>query len=205
MCETDSRRAEAYILKEKAWKILKGNWLNAFFICLAYHIIIGLTFVILYFSPVIGIAVFLLTFGPFMVGLTSYFVKLARNEKPDFLTFFCGYRYFISSAILLPVIYAKIIFGLLLVKPGIAAQSNYSMALYILYDNSGLKPFEALALSRKVMKNNGERLWALYSQFNQWVILSVLTLGIVSLWYSPFMHTAEASFYLQLKEENSKA
>ena len=52
-----------------------------------------------------------------------------------------------------------------------------------------------------MMKGHKMELFWLYLNFIGWIILSIVTLGIALLWVNPYLSTALAHFYLDLKEE----
>lgn len=87
---------------------------------------------------------------------------------------------------------------LLLVIPGIMAAYSYAMVDYILAERPDLSPGEAIELSKQMMAGNRWRLFCLEFSFIGWDILSVLTLGIGSLWLNPYRECAKAAFYRSL-------
>ena len=90
---------------------------------------------------------------------------------------------------------------LLLIIPGIVKYYAYAMTPYILVDNPELSANQAINLSCKMMKGHKFDLFYLQLSFIGWGILSVFTLGIGFLWLMPYMLTAQASFYQDIKKE----
>ncbi len=94
-----------------------------------------------------------------------------------------------------------LLWSLLFVIPGIIATYSYALAPYILYENPGMKPNEAIRRSKEMMKGRKWRLFCMLISFIGWAFLTVLTLGIGMLFLRPYMEAAGAAFYRQLKAE----
>ena len=92
-----------------------------------------------------------------------------------------------------------LLWSLLLIIPGIVASFSYAMAPYILYENPGMRPMEAIKASKELMRGNKWRLFCLGFSFIGWALLSVLTLGIGNLFLRPYMEAAGAAFYRDIK------
>ena len=94
-----------------------------------------------------------------------------------------------------------ILWSLLLVIPGIIKMFSYAMTPYILEENPELGANEAIDRSRAMMKGHKFDLFYLYLSFIGWFILCCLTLGIGFLWLTPYMETATAAFYEDVKAD----
>lgn len=81
----------------------------------------------------------------------------------------------------------EILWTLLLIIPGIIGSYSYAMTDYILAENPELSAKEAIARSKAMMEGNRWRLFCLEISFIGGAILSLLTLGIGSLWLIPYM------------------
>ena len=93
------------------------------------------------------------------------------------------------------------LWSLLFVIPGIIAAYSYAMTDYILAENPDMTAREAIAESKRLMKGNKWRLFCLELSFIGWALLSILTLGIGSLWLVPYTQAAYAAFYRDIKQE----
>lgn len=176
---------------------LRGQWGIAVLISAVFMIISGLPNAIPHAGSVISI---ILT-GPLTLGIISCFMKLVRKQSFKFENLFDGFKNFASSFILqILITLFVLLWTLLLIIPGIIAAYRYSMSFYILYDNPNIGAMEALELSKKIMMGNKWRLFCLHLSFIGWALLSVLTLGIGFLWLVPYMNTAVANFYEDLKK-----
>lgn len=90
---------------------------------------------------------------------------------------------------------------LLLIIPGIVKSFSYAMTKYILEENPELSANEAIDRSRAMMRGHKFDLFWLYLSFIGWVILSIITCGIGFIWLVPYMETAEAAFYEEVKAD----
>ena len=76
------------------------------------------------------------------------------------------------------------------------------MTYYILVDRPELSANEAINLSKRMMRGHKFDLFYLHLSFIGWFLLCCFfTLGIGCLWYFPYVLTAQASFYLDVKED----
>lgn len=94
-----------------------------------------------------------------------------------------------------------ILWTLLLIIPGIIKAFAYALTPYIIKDNPELSANQAINLSVKMMKGHKFDLFWLYLSFIGWFFLCLITLGIGFLWLMPYMQTATAAFYQDVKTE----
>ena len=87
---------------------------------------------------------------------------------------------------------------MLFIIPGIIASYSYAMTDYILAETPELTAKEAIERSKDMMEGNRWRLFCLEISFIGWGILSLLTLGIGSLWLTPYMEASMAAFYREV-------
>ena len=93
------------------------------------------------------------------------------------------------------------LWSLLLIIPGIVKSLSYAMTPYILEENPELSANEAIDRSRAMMRGHKYDLLWLYLSFIGWFLLSFLTLGIGLLWLIPYVETAQAAFYEDVKAD----
>ena len=93
------------------------------------------------------------------------------------------------------------LWSLLLVIPGVIKSLSYAMTFYVLKDNPDLSVNQAIDLSKDMMYGHKYDLFYLYLSFAGWFILCLLTLGIGFFWLIPYIETAQASFYEDVKAE----
>ncbi|MDR0840142.1 MAG: DUF975 family protein [Christensenellaceae bacterium] len=94
-------------------------------------------------------------------------------------------------AIMLVAIFASII-------PMIVAAYRYAMATYLMaqYPEKGIR--ESIRDSKAIMAGNKWRLFCVELGFIGWGLLAGLTLGIGTLWLTPYMEATFAAFYLDI-------
>ena len=93
------------------------------------------------------------------------------------------------------------LWSLLLVIPGIIKGFSYAMTPFILEENPELTASEAIHRSRMMMRGHKFDLFWLFLGFLGWFILCLFTFGIGFFWLAPYMETAEAAFYEEVKAE----
>jgi len=138
--------------------------------------------------------------GPFALGAAIFSLNLSRNKEARFEQIFLGFRNFTTAfiAYLLLLVYV-LLWALLLIVPGIIAALGYSLTFYIIADNPGIKPQDALWKSKNMMDGHKMKLFELCIRFLGLAILCILTLGIGFLWLIPYIHITMAKFYDDVK------
>ena len=140
--------------------------------------------------------------GPFTLSYIIIIKKAYSKETPEFGQLFSGFSKFVEAFLtyLIETIFLFLWF-LLLIIPGIIKSYSYAMTFYILEDE-GIAYTEAITKSRQMMNGYKWRLFCLHLSYIGWIILCILTLGILYLWVGPRMTAADYNFYLKLKENN---
>jgi len=88
-----------------------------------------------------------------------------------------------------------------LVVPGIIKYYSYAMTDYILKEEPEMKNNAAIEKSMAMMENNRMKLFMLDLSFIGWAILCCITLGIGFFFLIPYMQSARAAFYEDLKAQ----
>ena len=138
------------------------------------------------------------------VGLAVAFLLLLRNGDDRltsnmFEVSFKRYWHKVWGMFLMYLFIA--LWSLLFIIPGIIKTFSYAMTPYILEENPQLSANEAIDRSRAMMKGHKFDLFWLFLSFIGWLLLSILTLGIGLLWLIPYMYTAQAAFYEDVKAD----
>lgn len=208
--------------KNEALAALRGNWAPAVLATLVYYLL-----TLFLISPY-EVAVFrtnsadimglmaasrwygvfflgmILVIGPFLVGYVNSFKKLlvegddritANSFREGFKPYWRSVWAYLFRGILITL------WSLLLVIPGIIKSLSYAMTMYIVKDHPELTVNEAIDLSKDMMYGHKYDLFFLYISFIGWYLLSILTLGIGTFWLMPYIQTAQASFYEDVKAE----
>lgn len=85
------------------------------------------------------------------------------------------------------------------IVPGIIKAFPYAMAPYNLADDPTMSAFDALDESQKMMEGYKWDLFKLGFSFIGWILLSLLTFGILLIWVIHYMQATQAEFYHQNK------
>lgn len=185
--------------RQQAWAALKNNWGTAVLSILIMSLIVGGLGII----PTVGSIATLIITGPLQLGLVIVMIKIIRKEPVQISNLFDGFKNFMTSFTLYLVNGIFVfLWSLLFIIPGIIKGYAYSMSYYILNDHPEMTQSEAREASIEMMKGHKWELFCLQFSFIGWILLSILTLGILSLWVSPYQATATAAFYENLKKAN---
>lgn len=148
----------------------------------------------------------LLLGGPITVGLNYFFVKNVRGERDElsvttpFTEAFRNYPRKLGGSLWMGLF--VFLWGLLLVIPGIIKAISYSMTQYILADCPNVKATDALKLSMRMMSGHKWEYFVLGLSFIGWGLLSLLTLGILGVFFTdPYMRSSFAEYYLEVRNQ----
>ena len=180
---------------------LTGNWMMAALATLVYLLIAGGVSSI----PVAGSVLAIIVAYPLAYGFAILFLDLFREGKPiDIGKLFDGFKDFgrVWGTLILVAVYT-ILWTCLLIIPGIVKSYSYALTPFILKDEPELRYNAAIEKSMRMMNGYKMKLFLLDLSFIGWMILSILTLGIGLLFLQPYMNTARAAFYEDLKAELS--
>jgi uncharacterized membrane protein len=189
-------KTENKILMKQARESLAGKW----------GIAVGTTVVYFLINIAIGSLrnpgrlFSLLLSGPFIVGLSFFFLSLSRGKEAKLEQIFGGFKSFGRSFVtyVLVVVFV-ILWALLLIVPGIIAAISYSQTFFILADDEKIGARDAMKKSRKMMDGYKWKYFCLELRFIGWLLLSILTLGVGFIFLFPYMQVAMAKFYDDIK------
>lgn len=184
--------------RDQAAEVLKGNYGTAIGLILVYSLLLS-------FLTVVGVIGSLILGGAITLGIHIAFMNLIRGKKMNFSDLFSGFsdRFNFGSTISYYLLSALRIFlwSLLLIVPGFVATYSYSMAPYILADHPEMTGTQAVNASRDLMKGKKGKLFCLDLSYIGWILLGILTCGILLFWVEPKMEAAHAAFYEDIKNE----
>lgn len=165
-----------------------GKAAGAFALCILIFVGVGLV-------PVVGVIGKLVLYGPFMLGIALYALRISRNQDVTLGVIFSGFKDFGRglTAYALTTIYT-LLWSLLLIIPGIMASLSYTMTYFLLADNPGMGVNEAIAESKRLMMGNRWKLFCLGLNFVGWMLLTIATCGIGMFWVLPHMQVTFAKF-----------
>ena len=184
-------------LKAKAKEQIKGNIGVLFLMYLVIAAIATLVNII----PGVGALADVVVISPLasLVMIMTY-LNLAKGIKPELAMLFQHLNKFWGAfkVQFLSGLYIML-WSLLLVIPGIVKAYSYSMAMYILAENPEMGAREAISLSKKMMNGHKMELFVLELSFIGWILLSIITFGIATIWAIPYISAATANFYNNIK------
>lgn len=125
--------------------------------------------------------------------LTRFSLQYASNKA------YTSSRFLIAGLIVtvLSTVVSVLTFGI----GGIILAYMYSMVPYLLHDYPELTPREAMKISREMMAGQKWNLFVLDITFIGWMLLAIFTAGLGLLFVGPYIYTARAAFYEDLKSE----
>ena len=166
-----------------------------------HYLPVILTFI--FFAGVLALALRIFLLRPLEVGCRRYFLEdIIHPAELDCLKagFSGNYRNVVW------VMFCRDIFiflwTLLLIVPGIVKSYEYRMVPYILAENPDLSREEVFALSKRMMDGDKMNTFILDLSFIGWAILTILTCGLVGIfYYQPYLALTEAALYQTLKKK----
>ena len=151
------------------------------------------------YIPVVGSILVAL---PMMYGYAIVMLSVMRGGEMNIGGLFDGFNDLgrIVGTKLLQAIYT-FLWMLLLVIPGIIKSYSYAMTDFILKDEPLLANNAAIEKSMAMMDGNKMKLFLLDLSFIGWAILCLFTFGIGFLFLQPYVQSAHAAFYEDLKAQ----
>ena len=207
--------------KNSALDALKGSWPESIVTAIVYFAIAAVCTApsalqgngsdLLWVSPVLFVAasgstilLSLLFLSPLQVGYYNTFKRLHREGDTGlvgnlFSQGFGNWGHIVLGQLLMGIFI--FLWSLLLIVPGIIKAYSYAMTPYILVDRPELSVRDAIRLSGRMMSGRKLDLFCLHLSFIGWMLLCILTLGIGMLFLSPYMMTAQAAFYQDVRSD----
>ena len=207
--------------KNSALDALKGSWPESIVTAIVYFAIAAVCTApsalqgngsdLLWVSPVLFVAasgstilLSLLFLSPLQVGYYNTFKRLHREGDTGlvgnlFSQGFGNWGHIVLGQLLMGIFI--FLWSLLLIVPGIIKAYSYAMTPYILVDRPELSVRDAIRLSGRMMSGRKLDLFCLHLSFIGWMLLCILTLGIGILFLSPYMMTAQAAFYQDIRSD----
>ncbi len=156
-------------------------------------------------SAIIHLVLKILLWNPLEVGCQKFYLncKTGDSKMKDMLFAFKNRYAYVGVVMLFRAIFT-FLWGLLLIIPGIVKSYEYMMIPYILADDPTVSRKDAFAQSKAMMKGNKWSAFVLDLSFIGWILLSLVTLGLVGIFYAePYMNLTHAELYYSLKEQNA--
>lgn len=186
------------ILKSAAKRQIKGN----IGILFAISLLSGLITSALSAIPLVGSIAGMLLSAAFSLALIDIYMGVSDGRKPEVGDLFSQIRNVLPAFCTTFLVgLFTFLWSLLLIVPGIIKGCSYSQAMYILAENPGISPTEAINRSKAMMDGHKMEYFLLGLSFIGWSILGIFTLGILYIWLIPYMQTTLANYYKSLKGE----
>jgi len=166
----------------------------------------AIVFVVVLLCVAFGVALSAFVFNPLEIGAKKFFVaNLTEEAGLNYLGAGFSNCYMNKVKILFFRDLYVFLWGLLFVIPGIIKGYEYRMIPYILADNPEITKEEAFAKSKAMMTGNKWATFVLDLSFFGWIILSLLTCGILAIFYvNPYAYQTGAALYDVLKGGNNE-
>ena len=186
-------------LKNKAKESLKGKYAECIKIILLYGLIcFAVGFVCGFVGGILNLdenimsiiesIISVIISAVIALGLTSFFMKIARGEEVTYKELFAKKDLFIPYIIIsLLVGIFTFLWSLLFIIPGIIAAFSYSLVYYILIDNPDMNATDIIKKSKQMMNGHKLDYFVLSLSFIGWIILGAFTFGILYFWLMPYM------------------
>lgn len=144
--------------------------------------------------------------GPFEMSNTKISLDTVKSKPTKVEDALYGFSDF-SRSLLAYIINGIfiILWGLLLIVPGIIKSLSYSMTFFIMEEDKTIDANSARKKSMEMMDGHKWSLFCLLISFIGWYILCILTLGILTFWVTPYVNTAVAEFYDSIREKNHES
>ena len=149
----------------------------------------------------IGVVIKIFLTNPLRVGCLHFFVRNTETPPVELDSIGLGFKNYRNTfvTLLLTDLYL-FLWSLLLFIPGIIKSYSYRLVPYILAEHPEMSPGEIITCSREMMDGNKAQAFWLDLSFIGWDLLSILTLGILNLfWTHPYKESTNAALYLTLR------
>ena len=138
---------------------------------------------------------------PFTIAIAGYFLNHLRGANPHWKSLYHEgidrYGKYITVGIITEIII--LLWTLLLIIPGIIKTYEYYFVNHIIHDNPNLDHKQARDLSKRMTDGFKSDLFILDLSFFFWYLLVGVTLGIASVYVSPYINCTKAMYYENLK------
>ncbi len=199
---------ENSMLRREASEALAGNWGMAAVVALIY-LCVSVTAQLMMDTTdgvgnlyILGLLLSLFICTPLVWGMYMVFYEVCRSRKLELGILFDGFKDYgrVFGTMFLMGLYT-VLWSLLLFVPGVIKACSYAMTPFILRDDPGLSYNAAIEKSMAMMEGHKMKYFLLCLSFIGWFLLCLLSLGIGFLFLIPYVSTANAAFYEDLKRE----
>ncbi len=212
-------------LKEKAKAAFKGNYSNSVITAIVLSIATAglissnvnvnlnnadadVSTVVSGTTVILGLIFTLLNvfvLNPLKIGGYSFFKK-NNQEKAELGELISAFKNNYANSIVTTLLTDVFVglWALLFIVPGIVKSYSYAMVPFLLAENPDLQPMDAIHKSSEMMNGYKWQTFVLDLSFLGWGILSLCTLGLLSIFYvNPYFYQTRAELYELLKSQEA--
>jgi len=197
-------------LRQQIKATAKENFKKQWGVSILLPLIVGAVVGILTGIPFLGWfgapAIAILIGGPLMVNMERQHIKIFNGERAGFEPLFSEFKErwerkaggiaWMALWMFLWSFVGMFTFGIVTIVKAL----SYMMTPYILADCPNVKAKDALKLSMRMTQGHKMDLFVAYLSFIGWLLLSIITCGILAIVYvSPYMNVTFAGYYTKLK------
>lgn len=183
---------ENVLLMRRAKAQLQGKWVNVAVGSLIYIVLMA----VLSSTSLLE----LIFYGPLTFGYYLYLACNIDTGVNNLNLLFKGFERFADTLVAgLLFVLAVGIGTALLIVPGIIVACGFSMTFFIMVDDPNISGLDALQQSWNMMKGHKWDYFCLQFRFIGWMLLTILTCGIGSIFLEPYMIAASQNFYRKLR------
>ena len=172
------------------------------FTLLAIALIIGLITGAASFLGPIGTIASLLITGAFTYAEAYIYLGITKTSRmpklEDAFVGFTGDNFLRTLVGYLRYAIFTFLWSLLFVIPGIIKSISYSQMFYLMAEDEDLDPGDAQKESMELMEGHKWEYFVLGLSFIPWYLLCIVTLGIASIYVSPYIQTTLAEYHMRL-------
>ncbi len=176
---------------------------------IVFVVIVAVIFVLLivFIAMAVGFAISAFVLDPIEVGCNKFFTK--NLDEPAAIGSNVLYAFDHSYLNVAKTMFFRDLYitlwGMLFVIPGIVKAYEYRMIPYLLAEHPEMTKKEVFAKSREMMSGNKWKAFVLDLSFIGWNLLSILTCGILSIFYvNPYINATNAALYDALKDKEEQ-
>ena len=185
-------------MKSHARKQIEGK----IFTLLAIALVIGLITAATGLLGIVGSIASLLIAGAFTYAEQYIYLGITNKSRmpkiEDAFVGFKGDNFLRTLVAYLRYTIFTFLWGLLFVIPGIIKSISYSQMFYLMVEDENLEPGDAQKKSMEIMEGHKWEYFVLMLSFFPWYLLCVITLGIASIYVSPYVQTTMAEYHVRL-------
>jgi uncharacterized membrane protein len=190
------KRCKEY--RQIGWNAISNDWGKSILFFILSMIVI---------SGIGGTFFGIIIVGPFYVGMYLFYLRAVRREELSYGTLFEPITKgdFVRTMILylLKMIFVAL-WSLLFFIPGIIKAYSYSMAEYIAIDNPNMSASDCITASRQLMDGKKAKLFLLDLSFIGWILLTMLSFGILIILVGPYQQATRAAFYEDIRPKTQQ-